>query len=76
MVASFHMLVLITNTLAFCVLSFLTPWYIFSPLMSFIVFAAFARGDRCPLTTLENVLRRRAEMPQIRGFISHYVMRK
>lgn len=50
---------------------YLAPWYIAVPVVHFELQQAF--GGRCPLTVLENRLRRRRGLPVVRDFIGHYV---
>jgi len=57
------------------------PWYrdvqVFQawPICSVILFLSFARGLECPITRLENYYRRELKMPEIKGFIKHYVIK-
>ena len=70
-----HMMVVVINAVAFFVLPFNYPIYVWIPLDSFILIAMFSRS-LCPLTRLENYLRRRQGLPSIGGFIGHYILRK
>ena len=47
------------------------PIWISVPLTSWVVHLGCTRVD-CPLTKLENYLRRELYLPQIKGFMSHY----
>jgi len=70
-----HMLVVVGNAMSFIVLPFFTPPYVALPLMSMITLITFSRQLVCPLTRLENYLRRQIGLPQIGGFISHYMVK-
>lgn len=67
-----HMLVVIINMVAFFVLPFTYPFYIWIPLNSFILITIFSR-QLCPATRLENYFRQKVGMPTIGGFIGHYI---
>lgn len=68
-----HMLVVIINLIAFFVLPFTYPVYVWVPLNSFILITMFSRS-LCPFTRLENYLRVRVGKPTIGGFIGHYIV--
>lgn len=70
-----HFLIVLGNTAALFVLPLMEPWYIALPLMSFLVWHATSRTADCPLTRMENALRRHLGMKQIGGFIGHYMIR-
>ena len=70
----FHMCVVFGNAVAFFILPLLKPWYVALPMCSFIFFVTFSR-QQCPLTVLENKLRKKMKKKEIRGFIGHYVWR-
>jgi hypothetical protein len=70
----FHLFIVLGNTTAFFVLPFWERWWISIPLCSFILWVSFSPGAGCPLTRLENTLRRSMGMPRIGGFIGHYFM--
>lgn len=72
---AFHAIVIGGNVTAAAVLPFLTPWYVALPLLSFIVWVSFSRVADCPLTRLENKLRRRLGKSEIGGYISYYIVR-
>jgi len=57
--------------LAFVALPFVSSWYIWAPLCTFIGRIA-TDPTPCVFTTIENVLRRRIGWPEIPGFIRHY----
>jgi hypothetical protein len=76
LIAAGHLLLIFTNIASLFILPFLAAWYIACPLCSFILLNMFDRGDRCPITTLENYYRRKAKMPLIRGFVGHYIYGK
>lgn len=68
-----HLYVVITNIIAFFILPFLCKFYVSCPLMTFIVFVSFSRQP-CPITNLENAIRRKLGMREIKGFIGHYLI--
>lgn len=69
-----HMTVVFINLIAFFILPFTYPIYVWIPLNSFILITIFSR-QLCPLTRLENYLRQKVDKPTIGGFIGHYVVR-
>ena len=75
-VALSHLLVVIGNSVSFFILPFMVEWYIALPLDSFILWVTFSPGTSCPLTKLENKIRRRLELEPIGGFIKHYLIKK
>ena len=75
-VALSHLLVVIGNSVSFFILPFMVEWYIALPLDSFILWVTFSPGPSCPLTKLENKIRRRLELEPIGGFIKHYLIKK
>ena len=75
LLVSFHICVVIGNFAACFVLPFLEPPWISLPLCSFLILVSCSR-DQCPLTRLENKLRRKLGMTPIRGFIGHYILGK
>lgn len=73
-VITFHMFVIGINVVAFFLLPFLYPLWVWMPLNSFILTVTFTR-EVCPLTRLENYLRTSLGMSRIGGFIGHYFVR-
>lgn len=73
-VVTAHMLVVMINMMAFFILPFTYPIYVWIPLNSFILITMFSRS-LCPLTQLENYLRHKIGKPAIGGFIGHYFVR-
>jgi len=71
---SFHLSVVSINIVAFFILPFLYPIYVWMPICSFILSVSFTR-ELCPLTRLENYLRTSLGLPRIGGFMGHYVYR-
>ena len=69
-----HWAVVIMNIAAFILLAFVTPWYIASPLMTFIAFITFNKID-CPVTRLENSIRVKLGLRPIHTFIGHYLVK-
>ena len=70
-----HMVVVLSNMVALCVLPFMEPWYVALPLCSFLVLLSCSR-DQCPFTRFENKLRRKLGLTPIHGFIGHYLLGK
>ena len=70
-----HSAIIFANAAAFFFLPFLTPWYIAVPCCTIIGRVLFT-DVRCPLTVLENRLRKKLGMPQIDKFVSHYFLWK
>lgn len=70
-VVALHMFVVIGNTFAFFIVPFYQPWYVALPICSLVFFLALAKVE-CPLTRIENILRRRLGKPRIKAFIKHY----
>lgn len=52
------------------------PWYVSIPIVSWLINIGSLRGLRCPLTELENYLRRKIGLPEIKGFVSKYILLK
>lgn len=73
-VISFHFFVIFVNVLAFFLLPFIYPLWVWMPLNSFILTVTFTR-EVCPLTRLENYLRTSLGMSRIGGFIGHYMVK-
>ena len=70
----FHTFVIVVNIVAFFVLPFLYPLFIWMPVNSFILTVTFTR-EICPLTRLENYIRTSLGLPRIGGFLGHYMVR-
>lgn len=70
-----HALIIVGNITAFLILPLLAPWYIALPLMSYIGLLTFSKVLDCPMTKLENSMRRRMDLPEIKGFIGHYAIK-
>ena len=71
----FHSYIVGANVLAFFVVPFLEPWYVAVPIMSLILLLVFSKVLDCPLTNLENLLRKRLGMKRIGGFVGHYFLK-
>ena len=69
-----HLVILLTNMAAFFVLIVYAPWYIAMPCCTMIARVLFA-DVKCPLTTLENRIRIKLGLPQIKKFVEHYLLR-
>lgn len=75
-VVIFHLIVVFGNAASFFALLMFSPWYVMFPCVSSIIYLAFSRSARCPLTDLENKYRDQIGMPKIGGFIGHYLLRR
>jgi hypothetical protein len=84
LVVVLHLLVVIVNVFAFFILPFtwlvidVPFWYsvfLVIPIESQIVYLAFNRSP-CPLTRLENGIRKKLDMEEIGGFIGYYIIKQ
>ena len=73
-VVCIHMIIVLLNITAIGFLACFSPWYISAPLITFIFSLSFNHWE-CPLTMLENELRKDLGMRQIGGFIGHYIIK-
>ena len=73
-IISFHMFIVVVNIMAFFILPFMYPLWMWVPVNSFILTVTFTR-EVCPLTRLENYLRTSLGMSRIGGFIGHYFIK-
>jgi hypothetical protein len=64
-----HLAICAANLASLVLLPFYTDPWIWIPLETFLG-QMFFRG--CPVTKLENYLREKAGMPQIKSFVGHY----
>ncbi len=69
-----HMIGIVFVILSFILLPLYAPWYTALPLMIWIVHLMMTRIE-CPITTLENWLRRKLGMKQIPAFVGYYIVR-
>lgn len=67
-----HYLLIILVGLSIPMLILSTDWFIWLPLTVLILQIPTSLG-RCPLTELENVIRKKMGMPIIRSFIKEYI---
>jgi hypothetical protein len=85
LVVLLHFYIVIVNCIAFLVLPIVTTWVLnipfwytillITPIESVIIYLAFNRAP-CPLTNLENRYRSQLNMPEVKGFISYYLVRQ
>ena len=68
-----HLLVVFGNLASMFVIPFYVPWYIAIPLISVLINLLFM-PTQCPLTKLENRIRRSLGLRQIRHFVGHYLV--
>jgi len=69
-----HFVYVAAATVSMFFIPFCVPWFVAVPLMAVPPALAFSPG-RCPLTMLENRVRDRLGLPQIHGFLNHYLLR-
>jgi len=69
-----HMILVVATVASFFIVPFYTPWYVALPIMIYIGNLMFTHGE-CPLTNLENHIRRALGMKRIGGFVGHYLFR-
>lgn len=74
LLVTFHIIIVFINLAAIFILPFYTPWYISVPLISFLIRLATVERE-CPLTALENLLRKQLGMRPINTFIGHYFVK-
>ena len=72
-IIALHFYVVIGNLIAMFIIPFLAPWYIALPIISFIVSITFS-GQPCPLTRLEDKIRHKLGIPQIKYFVGYYIV--
>ena len=72
-IVTIHMSIIIFNLLACLVIVFLAPWYIALPITSLIVNMTFSPIS-CPLTRLEDSIRRKLGLPVVRHFMKYYII--
>ena len=77
-----HWFVVLGNFFAFFILAYqgfhpdqTIPWYVSLPLCTFIAVISFSRVLDCPLTAMENKMRRDLGLPPIKAFIKHYFLK-
>ena len=80
MIVFLHWVIAIGNIVALPylitkIINDIANWYIYLPLITFIVVITCSRTIDCPLTNIENKLRRKLDLNQIQGFIKHYVIK-
>lgn len=69
-----HLVIVAINVIAIPVLLAYAQWYISVPLVTFLVRLAIVER-RCPLTALENYIRKKVNLPTINSFIGHYIVK-
>jgi len=72
-VVTTHLIVIIGNLVSILLLPVFMPWYVALPLMSLLINLLFAPVP-CPLTKLENKIRKELEMKEIKHFVGHYLV--
>lgn len=73
LVVVIHYLVVVSNVISCFIIPFIFPWYVAVSIISGIVSLLTTRNS-CPLTDLENKLRKKLGMKPIKGFIKAYVI--
>lgn len=71
----FHSFIVWGNILSFFIVPFAEPWYVSIPVTSVILILTFSKVIDCPLTKLENRLRKDLGMKRIGGFFGHYFLK-
>jgi len=79
-IVSLHWVIAIGNIvalpyLATKIINDISNWYIYLPLITFIVVITCSRTIDCPLTKIENKLRKKLDLDQIQGFIKYYIIK-
>jgi len=69
-----HLVIIFANAAAFFFLLVLAPWYVALPCCTMIARVLFT-SVTCPLTVLENKIRKKLGWPQIERFVGHYIIR-
>lgn len=71
-----HYILLIVLLASVPMLFLNTPWYVFWPVMSWLMNLVTMPPTalKCPLTLLENRIRVRLGWPPIRGFVSYWIL--
>lgn len=67
----FHMFIIMANVACIGFLPFFSPWYIALPIITLLINLLYS-PTQCPLTKLENKLRRLVGIREIRFFVGHY----
>lgn len=71
-----HHLFVLGNIASFFLLPMKTPFYVWIPLLTFLINLFFSPIFRqCPVTSLENRLRTTLNKPTIGGFVKHYYIK-
>ena len=77
-----HWAVVLGNFSAFFILTYqgfhpaqTIPWYVALPCCTFIAVITFSRVIDCPLTRQENKMRKAVGLPEIKGFVKHYLVK-
>jgi hypothetical protein len=68
-----HAAVILGNIVAIFILPFREVWYVALPIITLLINLMFGATD-CPLTRLENRVRRRLGMKEIKYFVGHYLI--
>jgi hypothetical protein len=72
-VVALHLVIISGNILAAITLPFVVPWYVALPLITLIINLTFSPIP-CPLTRMENRLRGRLQMPEVKHFMGYYMI--
>ena len=68
-----HAIIILLNIVSFFILPFLTPWYVYFPLCTVLARTSFSKMVKCPMTIIENKIRRKLGKQEIKGFVHHYI---
>jgi hypothetical protein len=72
-VIALHYLLFIMLISSIPMLFLFEPWYVSTPLVVWLI-NLMTLPVKCPLTTLENVIRRLLGMTTIKGFVSKHIL--
>ena len=70
-----HHLYIVAILISIPFLIFNTSWYVFLPLLTWILYLGFSQILDCPWTNLENRYRLKIGIPTIDTFIKHYYIK-
>jgi len=78
----FHLVVVTHHIGLFCLVASVPlliikePPCVSLPLLAWILYLGFSKVLDCPFTRLENYLRRKLNLPEIKTFLKHYYLKK
>ncbi len=72
-IIAFHYLVFVSFILTVALSITILPWYVAISISSLIARVVVSRGE-CPLTVLENVIRKKLDLQTSKGFLKEYIL--